>query len=386
MRRRVAVLFGGCSVEHEISVITALQLMEAMDTLDYDIVPVYVDQKGHWYAGKELLKREFYDGLPGCLENITKVTLLPQPGVGGLTILKNMKVIPIDIIFLAFHGKYGEDGCVQGLIEMADIPYTGCGVLTSAVTMNKSCCKAVLANSNIPVLPWVVIKREESRQSLGALLSRIKKCEGLENFPYFIKPCNLGSSVGVGKASDEKAFAEALARVFKYDTDAIVEPCIEDLMEVNISVLEGDTPQVSVVEIPVAISKVLTYEDKYLRGGKNKLGGVASDGMAGLVRDIDPEYLDAKLKESIRNYALAAFMILECAGVVRFDFIIDCKTNTVYFNEVNPLPGSLAYYLWEKSSPRILYTEMLDWILKRAEIRKARVNAVHKDMEFKALR
>ncbi|MBT3394467.1 MAG: D-alanine--D-alanine ligase [Waddliaceae bacterium] len=385
-KKQIAVLFGGRSVEHEISIITALQLIEAMDTTRYDAIPVYVDQKGKWYCGEKLYDKDFYRTMPGSLKDVAQVTLMPHPRSQGLTVVdKKNKTIPVDVYLLAFHGQYGEDGCVQGLLELADAPYTGCDVMASSLAMNKEHCKAVLKAHDIPVLPGIRIKRDDAQRSFNDVRTKIFATKGLETFPLFVKPCHLGSSVGIGKASDMPSLNAALANAFKYDTEIIVEKCVEELLEVNISVIEGDTPKASAVEIPISSGDALSYEDKYLRGGKNK-GKSNTQGMAGLTRDIDPQNLDVAIKEKIREYALKAYDIIGCGGVVRFDFMVDTANDAIYFNELNPIPGSMAYYLWEKTTPRILYTEMIDIIIQGAERRKTKKKGVQEDFGFKALK
>lgn len=393
----IAVLFGGRSVEHEISIITALQLIEAIDSSRYNIIPVYISHQGKWYTGKELLQKSFYRGLPACLNELPEVTILPKPGVGGLTVLdskesllKNLfrkeATIAVDVFIPAFHGQFGEDGCVQGLLEMADAAYAGSDVMSSAVAMNKAVCKAVAAHYNIPVLPFTTASKSElAAKGLAAVRSRILETTGLEQFPLFVKPCHLGSSIGISRAKDSAELDAALAGVFKYDEIAIIERCVTAIMEVNVSVLGTKPPVVSVVEIPVGTEGVLSYEDKYLKGGGKKGKMEASEGMAGLTRSIDPQHLDTKIKETIRGYALQLYEALGNSGVARFDFIIDTATDTIYFNELNPIPGSLSFYLWEKSHPPVIYTELLDRMIARALDRKNESKSLARDTGFKAL-
>jgi D-alanine-D-alanine ligase len=395
-RKNVAVLFGGRSVEHEISIITALQLINVLDVLRYRPVPVYVAQSGRWYAGDQLLNKEFYKKLPGSLSQVQEVTLLPIPKSGGLTVLKpkpstlmnffakSDQVIPIDIYLLAFHGTFGEDGCIQGLLELADVAYTGSDVLSSAVAMNKYQCKMLLSAHGIPVLPAALIQRHEAKTSLSQVRERILSTPGLENFPLFVKPCNLGSSIGISVASDNQSLNAALVKTFRYDSQAIVEPCVKDILEVNVSVLEDKEPIASVVEIPVATAGVLTYEDKYLRESGTKAGS-GSSGMAGLTRVIDPKDLNAELKQAAIQYSVDAFRILGCSGVARIDFIIDSSFDQIYFNEINSLPGSLAYYLWAKSNPPVLYTELLNRIIERAHMRQHTKASLRRDEGLRAL-
>lgn len=387
-RIRVAVLYGGRSAEHEISVITALQAMKAIDTSLYQIIPVYVGLNGKWYTGDPLLRKSFYRRIDEAL--LQEVTFLPNPQMKGLVPLSNQKIhlqalIPIDVCLMAFHGQFGEDGCVQGLLELADIPYTGCGVLASAMAMHKHHCKIFLQSHGIPVLPSIVIKREEAMKDLQAVYQRIYQTAGLEKFPLFVKPCHLGSSIGISRTENEMELGAALAKAFRYDDEALVEPCIHELMELNVAVLEGDPPIASVVEIPLSSAgATLTYEEKYLRGGKKGRRRVA-EGMASLTRLINPSHVDGDLKQEAIHYALKGFALLNAGGVARFDFIFDKSHQKLYFNELNPIPGSLAFYLWEKSEPYWLYTDMIHYLIQRAQQRHTKKLSLQTQLEFKAL-
>ncbi|MCB0325437.1 MAG: hypothetical protein KDD69_17765, partial [Bdellovibrionales bacterium] len=386
-KKRVAVLFGGRSAEHEISIITGLEAAAAIDTERYEVLLVYIEPRGRWFTGEALQNKEFYKRLPESFSEVKEVTLLPLPGVGGLTVrssggkLKQLLSsgddhIPVDIFMPIFHGQFGEDGCIQGLFEMADVAYTGAGVLASAVAMNKYLCKAVAQAHGVPVLPGVIVRKEEAQRSLAAVRDRILSQPELAKFPLFVKPVNLGSSVAVGRAEDQAGLDGALAKVFEHDYAALVEPCISSLLEVNVSVLEDEREGciASVTEVPVASKGVLTFEDKYLRGGKGKGGSKSSgqrlEGMAGLTRVIDPEDLDPAIKQAVSNHAATLYRALASGGCARFDFMVDTATGSLYFNELNPIPGSMAYYLWEKSNPRVLYPDILNRMLDGALRRK----------------
>lgn len=385
-RKRVAVLFGGRSAEHEISIITALQAIGAMDTLRYDVIPVYIEPKGKWYTGKALLDKSIYRTFQSHISALQQVTLLPDPSIGGLLPIDNgfaclEKAIPVDLYFLQFHGQQGEDGCIQGLLELADAVYTGCGVLSSAVAMNKFHCKVFLKEEGIPSLPATTVRHDEVLENgLDAVRKRIMSTPGLGVFPLFVKPNNLGSSIGISKAHDADTLNAALAKGFRYDHTLIVEPCVQNLMEINVSIMAG---LASVVEIPVATDGALTYEDKYLRGN-NKSQGQAQ-GMASLSRIIDPSDLDPKIKNRVVEYALKAYSALGCLGVSRFDFILDLDSNKLYFNELNPVPGSNAFYLWHKTSPPLLYTHLIDHLIDQALSRKAEALSLQRSLGFKAL-
>lgn len=381
----VGVLFGGRSVEHEISIITALQLIKALDTEKYTVLPVYITPEGVWYAGSVLLDRDIYRSFNPKDLKLKEVTLLPKPGVGGLTEVRSGKVLPVDVFLPAFHGDFGEDGCIQGLFELAGVIYTGSGVAAAAISMDKYLCKSVLRDHGIPVLPSAVVRKEEIQGDFVSLVRKIAKTPGLDDFPFFVKPCCLGSSIGISRARNERELGVSLVRVFRHDSLAIVEPLLEDMFEINVSVLRtGDgSVRASVVEVPHSDSGTLSYEEKYMRGGGKK--GARSEGMAALIRSIDPESLDQSLKDSVINIAIRAYTLLGCAGVVRFDFMHDNLTGQLFFNELNPLPGSLAFYLWVESTPRLLYTEVLDEIITASIRRKGVEVGLEKEIGFRAL-
>lgn len=382
-RTRVAVLFGGRSVEHEISVISALQLMQAIDPAVYEAIPVYIAPAGTWHTGSELLERSFYAKVPGNLGALQEVTLLPKPGTRGLTRLSDHSIIPIDVFLPAFHGQYGEDGCIQGLFEMADVPYTGSNVVSSAMTMNKYACKVFLKEHGVPVLPAQLIARSEAQADIKGTVERILAAEGYP-LPLFVKPCNLGSSIGVSKVKEAHELAPALAKVFRFDTHALVEPCVNEIMEINCSVRDYNGIHPSVVEIPVSQSGVLSYEEKYLRGGGKKTG--PSAGMASLTRVIDPQDLDPEIKNSVIELARRSFTVLGCSGVARLDFIVDLATGKLYFNELNAFPGSCSFYLWVRSNPRVLYTTLIRNMIESALKHHATAASLDRNIGLKALR
>lgn len=401
-RKTIAVMFGGRSVEHEISIITGLQLIRAIDVVKYAALPVYIAPSGKWYAGDALLDKSFYRRMPSSLSTVDEVTLLAEPGINGLTVMRpkagktsitfiadDDRVIPVDVFLPAFHGTYGEDGCIQGLLELADVAYAGCGVLASALGMSKYHAKKIVEAHGIPVLPTVVIKRESIETDFGHhlpyLREQVLSHPSLGSFPLFVKPCNLGSSIGVAKVRSVEDLDAALVLALKYDVAAMIEPCLDNKLEINVSVLDDAEPEASVVEIPVSSSgDELTYEDKYLRGGGKK-GTNTLAGMASLTRVIDPPDLDGELKERARDYAVRAFKALGCGGVSRIDFMLDLGDGTLYFNEINTIPGSLSFYLWMNSKPPLLYTEEITRLIERAEEKHARKTALAREIGFKAL-
>lgn len=378
VKLHVAVLFGGKSAEHEISIITALQALEAIDTTLYEAFPVYIHPQGKWYVGQALLDRAFYKNMPARLHEVTEVRLIPDPTLKGLVTSKSAKPLPVDVYLMAFHGQYGEDGCVQGLIELTQTPYTGSNVLASALAMNKQACKAIAQQQGVPTLPGYLVTREQVQKDLPKMIETILT---QLQFPLFVKPCQLGSSIGIGVARTVEELGGAIAKALIYDETVLIEPCVTDLMEINVSVLDGEPPQVSVVEVPIASKEVLTYEDKYLRGGSKS----SNQGMASLTRLIDPSDLPQSLKQQVQQHALAVFQAVGCSGVCRLDFLYDKAQNALYFNELNSIPGSLSFYLWEKCSPKILYPDLLDRLIQSALKRKARKLSLQQTIDFKAL-
>ncbi len=395
-RPRVAVLFGSRSVEHEISVISALQLMTAIDPMKYDVTPVYIAPNGCWYTGKELFDRSFYRSVPASLSKLQEVTLLPKPGVGGLmkvggpmdfakqALSIDSMIIPIDIYLPVFHGQFGEDGCIQGLFELAKVPYTGSNVPSSAITMNKYLCKMYLKEHGIPVLPALTVTREDAHKNLSETVEWVTAQEGFKELPLFVKPCNLGSSIGVSRVKELHELGPALAKVFRYDTMAIIEPCVSQIMEINVSIRDYNGTQASVVEIPVSDSGVLSYEEKYLRGGGKKTG--QSQGMASLTRVIDPQDLDETLRSNVIEYGKKSFKLLGCSGVARLDFIVDLATEKLYFNELNAFPGSCAFYLWARSKPRVLYTQLIENMIETGFKTYSEQSSLDRSIGLKALK
>ncbi len=394
-RINVAVIFGGRSLEHEISVISAIQAMEALDPLKYEVYAVYISQDGSWFLGDALRKREFYKNLPSNFKQVQRVQFVPEPKDGGLFKVKNgilgrsSEKVEIDVFVPIFHGQYGEDGCIQGLFEMSDVAYSGARVLSSALAMDKYATKKYLEGFGIPALPSAIVRKSSFRRSADDAIKLVEETEGLTRYPLFVKPVHLGSSVGVSRADSRAELMAGLMKVFKYDSSAIVEPCVSKLMEVNVSVIEGEgEPIASVVEIPVTDGDYLSYEDKYMRGGKGKAGSKTSSssgGMADLTRIIDPQDLSPEYKNSVLAYALQAYQALTCSGVVRFDFTIDLESEKLFFNELNPMPGSLSFYLWDKSTPQLLFSDILDRIIEGALSRHSEKSELEANYGFKVL-
>jgi D-alanine-D-alanine ligase len=386
----VAVLFGGRSVEHEVSIISAHQVMDALAAAGFDLLPVYITKSGHWYAGKSLYHLKQYsrpDFDPFALRDSHRVFLSPDPSVrqlvphpfGAKGFFYKSPTLWADVFFPVLHGAYGEDGCLQGLFEMADVPYVGCGVLASAVGMDKVEQKRRFEQAGIPVLPCEVVTRQAWKAGPQRFLAAIE-----QRFPWPViaKPATLGSSIAIARCASSMELARAIETAMVYDTRVLVEPALDDFREINCSVI-GPPYRASVCEMPNTGGLLLTFDDKY-RGGSSptgKTGGVkglkaglkggpAAAGMASLNRII-PAPIPDELAGSIQDFALAAFQAIGGFGIARVDFLL-AAGHTVYLNEINTMPGSLSYYLWEASGLGFdkLVTTLIEGALERHQLQR----------------
>lgn len=357
MKMNLAVFFGCASVEHEISVISAVQAMGFMDTEKYNIIPVYVSKKREMFTGDALKDIEEFKNLSGLLKKCVKVTFLTTPeGVKmlpekrGCFKLKN--AVSIDFAFPIVHGTNCEDGTVEGFIETLGIPYAECNVVSSAVGMDKILFKDICRSKGFPVIDGFGFTAREFSENRKDVLDRIESELG---YPVIIKPANLGSSIGISKASDRAALEEKITLACSFAPRILAEKAIVNLREINCSVLgDGNSCKASVCEEPVMSDEILSFSDKYESNSSSK-------GMASLSRIIPAKIPDEKTKE-IQDISERLFKYLDCCGVVRIDFIIDeGDGGKVYINEINTIPGSLAFYLWKESG--IEYGELLDRII-----------------------
>ncbi|WP_262693486.1 D-alanine--D-alanine ligase [Kordiimonas aquimaris] len=369
-KKVIAVIFGGRSVEHDVSILTGLQFLEALDPTLYEGLPIYVDGLGAWWTGDALKSRKNYPvrDHAASLEPVRLDLATPAHGrprlIGRKKNLMGEKAISIefDLIVPAIHGSNGEDGTLQGLLEFADIPFAGCRTLGAAATMNKEFAKAVARQHMLNVLPEVTIQRPKKGMFLEpeTLTVALSENLGKDPFPLIVKPSNLGSSVGVSKATDMDALIASLMTVFRLDKSAIVEPFVDNLVEYNIAVRRAPSGSVetSAIERPLSESDVLDFKNKYLAGGTPggpKLDSGPSEGMASLNRVLNPEELTAAQETVIRDTAIKVFEVLDLAGSVRIDFLCDSKTGELWFNEANTIPGSFAYFLWEAATSPVSF-------------------------------
>lgn len=353
MKIKVGVIFGGQTVEHEVSIISAVQAMNNMDTNKYDIIPIYIDKEKIWYTGKMLLDIEIYKDMDLLKRYAKKVTLCKKNGSFYLIKTKGLfrkDITEIDIAFPIVHGLNVEDGTLQGYLDTIGIPYVGSKVLGAALGQDKVVMKQVFESSNIPVVPYTWFYDVEYYNNKETIYENIKKLK----YPVIVKPANLGSSVGISIANNEEELDSTIEEAIKYDTKIVVEKVIEDMVEVNCSVLGNyENQKTSTIEEVMKVDEFLSYQDKYLGGGKKS----GSKGMASTNRII-PARIDDKLTNQIKETSKQVFKVLNLSGVCRIDYIIDKKKNKFYVNEPNTIPGSLSFYLWEPIGKP--YNELLD--------------------------
>ncbi len=366
MKTKVGVFFGGRSVEHEISVISALQAINAISTERYEVIPVYISKQGKFYTGAPLLDAKNYKDLNGLTARCTEVYLRPELGNGKLYKAKaplfgKAWVEELDVVFPVLHGTNGEDGNFQGLIELTGLPYVGCNTLSSANGMDKITMKMILRECGIPVIDYVWFTDKQWTADRDAMIADVEAKIG---YPAIVKPANLGSSVGISPAPDRAGLISAVENAKQYTTRIIVEKMVTELKEINCSVLGStDDCAPSVCEEPVKSGEILSYEDKYMSGGK----GTGSKGMQSTRRQIPADLPEATTAE-IQRLACETFRVLSCDGVSRIDFIIDGATDNVYVNEINEIPGSLSFYLWEATG--VSFEQLTDRLIAGALRRK----------------
>lgn len=365
MKIKVGVIFGGESAEHEVSIISAIQAINKMNEEKYDIIPIYITKDRQWYTGAMLKDIDSYQDLSLIKKYATNVVLVEKNNRFILQKKKGLfkrEVAEIDIAFPIVHGTNVEDGVLQGYLQTIGIPFVGPNTYAGVVGQDKVFMKAIFEKEDLPLSKYVWFYDSEYKTDKDEVLKKISKLK----YPLIVKPATTGSSIGISYAEDEAKLCEAIDDAINYDTKILVEEVVENLKEVNISVLGNyEHQKLSVIEEVNGHNKFLTYEDKYIGGGKTKAKfGVksvpsckGSKGMLSASRKI-PADLSDKLKEEVKTVAKKAFKALGSSGCCRIDFLIDSKKNKVYVNEINSIPGSLAFYLWEPLGKD--YTELLD--------------------------
>ena len=363
MKIKVGVFFGGKSVEHEVSIITAIQAIENIDKDKYDVIPIYITKENKMYCGNLIGDISNYKDIDNLLKNSVQVTLTQRDNKVVLLrcdkkIYQNDIYDYIDIAFPIVHGTNVEDGTLQGFLKMFNIPYVGCDVISSSVGMDKYVCKCVLKDNNIPTLECKCISSKEYNEDSENI---IKEIETKFSYPVIVKPINLGSSVGIKVARNKEELKEAIENAFMYSNKILIERAIKNLKEINCSVVgDYEYAKASECEEPVKTDEILSYNDKYISGGK-KTGTTKSMNASVLKLPAD---INNNIKEKIQELSLKTFNILGCSGVIRIDFMIDNDTNEIYVNEVNTIPGSLSFHLWKATG--LSYTKLLDELIELA--------------------
>jgi D-alanine-D-alanine ligase len=372
-KQRIAVVFGGRSPEHDISIVTGLQVLEAVDSDRYEAFAVYVTHKGEWLVGEPLANRSNYLPDFGLQQHLTSVILDVMPSGKGVLLPRERQLfrrpqpVVFDVALLAFHGTTGEDGQIQGLFETAAIPYTGMRTLASSVLMDKAATKRMLRGMNLPMLSEVLLTRPKQGLVIGRdVLATLAK---QASFPAVVKPNHLGSSIGVAKVNDVEELAAVLPQIFRLDAAAILEPFVSNLVEYNISVCRfGGRLRCSAIEKPKNTAVLLDFKQKYLSGGSKaaaKTPGQSSQGMLSLTREINPS-LPPELGKNIRAWAEEAFLAVGGTGAPRLDFMGNSVTGEIWLNEVNPCPGSFGYFLWEAAEEPMLFTQLITNLIDEA--------------------
>ncbi len=368
MKTSVAVIFGGKSVEHEVSIISGLQAYAALNRNTYDVLPLYIGKDGAFYTGSHMGDIRSYRDMDACLSEAARV--LPVPEDGRVSLVRypmkkfgNNVVGRFDVALPVVHGTNVEDGTLMGFLEMLGVPYASCDVTSSALGMDKLLTKAALEQAGLPVLPAQVYTGQAYAANSAAILTQIE--EGI-GYPVIVKPVNLGSSVGISKADDRPALEAAMDLALQFSPRVLVERAVPHLREINCAVL-GDREEAipSVCEEPLNAHEILSYQDKYMSGGKGSKSGSKgpSGGMSDLKRRCPAELPDG-MTEEVQRLAVQTFQTLGCLGVARIDFLNDKETGELWVNEINTIPGSLAFYLWEAAG--IPFSQLLDRMIALA--------------------
>lgn len=375
MSLKVAVIYGSRTCEHDVSIVSALQAMDNLDKNEYEIVPVYIARDGQWYTGRLLRNITFYSAFkPELVTHVApvmsedgKLTLMPVTSIAphgfkGMVkvLMSNMNlgedtVEKCDVVLPVMHGMNGEDGTLQGLLELFNVPYTSTGVLGSALGMDKIAMKQFFRGCGLPVLDGMWFARSEWNKNHKEVLNRV---ESSCPYPVYVKPANLGSSIGISRATDRQSLIKAIETAVEYDRRILVERGIEKPVEINCSALriKGEV-RASLCEMPASWEEFLTFDDKYLRGSKSGKG----QGMESLARKV-PAPISDELTQRIQQMTTQVYNAMDCKGVVRIDYMLD--GDGLYINEINIIPGSLAFYLWEPLG--ISFKEMLDCMIEDA--------------------
>ena len=358
--KNIGVFFGSGSAEHDISIITAQLIIAGLKGLGYSVTPVYITKDGKWMIGEELGEMKTFTDPKNKVDNHKKLfeyyldleeskgkMVFKKKGLGG-------KSVTVDLAFPALHGTYGEDGTMQGVFEMLGVPYVGCNVTASAVAMDKALTKIVVQSAGIPTTKFVNFYKKDWTENKSEIIAQIKNLK----WPVFVKPVHLGSSIGIGKAADEKELENKIEVALFYDDKVLVEEAVENLMDVTCCVIGNDELKASYLQESIYSADMLDFDDKYIKGGGAQTGK-SSSGF------VIPARLDEATTKNIQEAAKKVYKAIGCSGIARVDFLYNRETKQFFANEVNPLPGTLYHHLWKASGLEL--DELLKQLIKFAE-------------------
>ena len=356
---RVAVLFGGRSGEHDVSLMSARSVLAALDAERYEVVQVGITLDGNWLTGANTLdafEKKDFSSLVSVIPPTEPASRSSLFTIHSTKLGNKLETLSgVDVFFPVLHGPFGEDGTMQGLFELADAAYVGAGVAGSSVGMDKGIFKDVMRANGIPIVDSLLVLRTEIEIDMNAVIEKIEK---MGAYPFFAKPANLGSSVGISKCNSRSDLNEGLMEAARFDRRIVVERGVGNVREIEVSVLGNEDPQTSVCGEVLPSREFYSYESKYV------------DGTSGL---IIPSQLPVEVSDKIREYAVRAYKAIDCAGMARADFFVDGDTNQIYLNELNTIPGftSISMYpkLWQASG--LMYPQLVDRLIELALERKA---------------
>ncbi|MBI3231538.1 MAG: D-alanine--D-alanine ligase [Candidatus Doudnabacteria bacterium] len=378
--KNIGVFFGSGSVEHDISIITANLIISGLKGLNYQVTPIYITKQGKWMLGEDLGNLKLFSDPNKKVEeaeNYAEYYLDMQESIGKMVFKKKGllgKSTTIDLAFPALHGTFGEDGTIQGLFEMFGIPYIGCGVPASAISMDKALTKIMMRDAGIPTTKFIYFYRNNWETSKTQIIEQVKK---ELKWPVMVKPSHLGSSIGIGKGKDEKELEQKVEVAVYYDNKVVVEEVVEDLMDVTCCVIGNFKPRASELQESLYTIDLFSFEDKYIREGGSQTGKNQRS-------VVIPARLNEAETQAIKATAIKVYKLLECTGIARVDFLVNRKTNKFFANEVNPLPGTLYHHLWQASG--VEFPELLQTLIKYAQENYEQKRQISRYFESSVLR
>ncbi|MFA5991068.1 MAG: D-alanine--D-alanine ligase family protein [Candidatus Doudnabacteria bacterium] len=385
-KQTIGVFFGSRSPEHDVSVITAQLIISGLKGLEYNVVPVYISKAGKWMLGEELGNLKYFvDNLSGPAGTLSSkgegefcsYYLDMEESVGKIVFKKKGlmgKSLTIDLAFPAFHGSYGEDGTIQGMFEMFGVPYVGCNLPASAIAMDKAFTKQVMIASGVPTTKFVVFDKAEWKNQVASSKNQVSS---KLQYPVFVKPVHLGSSIGIGKARDEKELEQKIEVAFFYDNKVLVEEAVSEVMDVTCCIIGNETLTASLLQESLYSADMFDFEEKYLKDGGAQTGKAQSS-------LVIPARLDEVITKAIQSCAKQVYKALGCSGIARVDFLFDKQSKKFFANEVNPLPGTLYHHLWKATG--VEFPELLKNLIGLAEEKQEQKKAVNYSFESSILK